>query len=196
MARCLDSEGPSMLRQCITPWRERSDVRGSSRQPLCGKSSPPPRARTEAFHSDAQRFLSTYLHSIAQSRRDSRKGPKCHDVYADDVLTSIRRLAPGLQTFWAEGGRGDWCDWSITRTNAQSCAEIDPPPLLRAYLVPNIAGCEFCPATVLPAYAQDKCSKRCRAAYTFFGRPTESTGACSQHPSPSSGHPCEDSPSQ
>ena len=68
---------------------------------------------------------------------------RCSDLYSASCA--------GPPDILGRGGRGDWCDWSITRTNAQSCAEIDPPSCVRTFylILPdaNFVLRQCCPRT-------------------------------------------------
>ena len=64
-------------------------------------------------------------------------------------------------TFVAERRRGIFCDSWIVRTDAPSCAQLEPP---RAP-VPNMAGCEISPATMPRRIAHTAYWKRFLGAY-------------------------------
>ena len=158
-----------------------SDARGSSRQRLCGKSSPPPRVCTEAFHADSEHFPSSYVRSITQFRR-SGNGPRPHALYAEGDLTAVRHFWLGRLMFGAGTKRRVFRNPSGAHSHALSRAELESS---RARGPVN-ARCEFSRATVLRPVAQPQYSTRFRAAYGHLrsaaGPPRRTSSTMSQAP--------------
>ena len=77
------------------------------------------------------------------------------------MAQAAARYRPRPATFGADTKHPELVESPVVRTHAQSRAELESP---RAR-VPYLAGYEYSAATVLPAHAQAKYSKRFRAAY-------------------------------
>ena len=105
--------------------------------------------------------LSIHLRSALPAFRSRPPRSKDHALVRTDHLRPQSQASRANVMNVAGRRRQELCDWSILPINAQSCTEIES----YRTRVPTIPGCEFLPATVLPAHAQVKYSKRFRVAY-------------------------------